>query len=222
MMPSEPLKMDRRVARTRAALLKAGQALFAARSIDGVSIDDIVAAAGVAKGSFYNHFADKEALAREVAGEVRRSVEALAAEVSAGVTDPAARVARALCGFVRLALEDPVGVRVGLKLFRGARIPDFASNAGVRADVRAGLASGQFSGLSQEAALLMAVGVVQMAVGRVLDPDSPEPPDRARVQALSRDLAAGLLRGLGLDFPTAKAIAAKAAADILAGPPQAG
>ena len=221
-MTAPARKMDRRRIRTRAALMQAGLELFAARSLDGVTIDEIVDAAQVAKGSFYNHFPDKEALAREVAAEVRRNVEALAAEVSAGVADPAERVARALCGFVRQALENPVGVRVGLKLFRGAHIPDFPANAGVRADIRAGLASGQFSGVGQEAAVLLAVGVTQTAVGRVLDPESSEPPDRARVVALCRDLGTGLLRGLGLDLPTARAVAARAATDILAGPARAG
>lgn len=62
---------DRRRQRTRAALLEAGRRLFAARSVEAVTIDDIVAAADVAKGSFYNHFTDREALAREVAAEIR-------------------------------------------------------------------------------------------------------------------------------------------------------
>ena len=53
-------RVDRRRERTRAALMRAGQVLFATRSVDAVSIDDIVAAAEVAKGSFYNHFPDKE------------------------------------------------------------------------------------------------------------------------------------------------------------------
>lgn len=222
MISAHPVKMDRRRVRTRAALLRAGRELFAARSVDAVSIDDIVAAAEVAKGSFYNHFADKDALAREVAAEVRRSVEALAAAVAAKVADPAERIALALCGFVRLALEDPLGAGVDLKLFRGARIPDFSENAGVRADIRAGLAAGQFGGISSEAAVLLAVGVVQIAVSRVLDPESPEPPDRGRAQTLCRDLATGLLRGLGLDHSTARAVAARAAADIFAGPSPAG
>ena len=45
---AEP-RIDRRRIRTRAALLRAGQALFAERSVDGVSIDDIVAAAEIYK-----------------------------------------------------------------------------------------------------------------------------------------------------------------------------
>ena len=67
-------QVDRRRVRTRAALLRAGASLFATRSVDGVSIDDIVAAADVAKGSFYNHFPDKEALAAELSDAARASL----------------------------------------------------------------------------------------------------------------------------------------------------
>lgn len=199
---------DRRRVRTRAALLRAGAALFAARSVDGVSIDDIVAAADVAKGSFYNHFEDKAALARAIAEEVRGGVEALAAEVNAGIDDPAERVARALCGFVGQAVEQPVAVRAMLRLFQGAAIPDAPMNRGVRADIKAGLAAGRFEGMTLETGVLMAVAVVQMAVSRTLERSG-------KPAALAADLAFGLLRGLGLDAAQARAVADRAAADVL-------
>jgi AcrR family transcriptional regulator len=201
-------QVDRRRVRTRAALLRAGAALFAERSVDGVSIDDIVQAADVAKGSFYNHFPDKETLAREIADEVRRGVEALAAEVNAGVADPAERVARALCGFARQAVEEPTGVRALLRLFPGAAIPDAPMNRGVRADIKAGLSAGRFNDVALETGVLMAVGLVQIAVSRVLEQQGGKP------VTLARDLAFGLLRGLGVDAAEAQAIAARAAADV--------
>jgi AcrR family transcriptional regulator len=210
-MAEQGERIDRRRVRTRTALLQAGQTLFATRSVDGVSIDDIVAVADVAKGSFYNHFPDKDALARELAHHARLAVEALVARVSEGVEDPAERVARALCAFARQAMEDPTGVRMGARLFYGAAIPDAPMNAGVRADIQAGLAAGRFVGLSLEGGVLMAVGVVQMAVARVLDRDVP-----AEAASLSRDLAFGLLRGLGLDESSARQVADRAAADIFA------
>ncbi len=207
------VRIDRRRVRTRAALLRAGQTLFAARSVDGVSIDDIVAAADVAKGSFYNHFPDKDALAQALADQARRSAEALAAKVGDGIADPAERVARAVCGFARQTLEYPEGARLMQRLFHGATIPDAPMNAGVRADIQAGLAEGRFSGLPLEAGVLMAIGVVQMAVARVLDQDAP-----ARAAPLAADLAFGLLRGLGVETADARAIADQAATDLFSGP----
>lgn len=211
-------RMDRRRVRTRAALLRAGQELFAERSVDGVSIDDIVAAAQVAKGSFYNHFPDKEALARELSDAARASVEEMTATLSVGVADPAERVARALCAFARQAVENPVGAGAMLRLFHGAGIPDFPMNRGVRADVHAGITGGRFTGLSVEGGVLLTVGVAQILVARVLEQDTRA--DQAR--ALARELVFGLLRGLGLETSSAKAIAAKASADIFAAPSPAG
>lgn len=57
---------QRRRRETREQLMAAGRALFIERSVDQVSIESITARAGVAKGSFYNHFASREALFDEL------------------------------------------------------------------------------------------------------------------------------------------------------------
>jgi AcrR family transcriptional regulator len=202
-------RMDRRKARTREALLRAGLQLFGARSVDGVSIDEIVGAADVAKGSFYNHFQDKEALAQEIGRHVRQVVEELVAEINRDVADPAERVARALCGFARQAARDPEGFRAGHRLFPAGAVPDAPMNRGVRADIQAGLAAGRFDGVTLEAGVLLAVGVVQITVSRGLERDGD-------MQAVARNLAFGLLRGLGLPSGEAQAVAARAAADLFA------
>lgn len=202
-------RMDRRRARTREALVRAGLRLFGTRSVDGVSIDEIVGAADVAKGSFYNHFADKDALAHEVGRQVRRGVEELVAEINRDVADPAERVARALCALVRQAVREPGAIRAAHRLFPAGAVPDAPMNRGVRADIQAGLAAGRFDGVTLEAGVLLAVGVVQIAVSRGLENGAP-------MQPVARNLAFGLLRGLGLPSEEAQAIAARAAADLAA------
>lgn len=211
---AEPQRIDRRRVRTRAALLGAGRSLFANRSPEAVSIDDIVAAADVAKGSFYNHFADKEAFARELAEQARLAVEALVSRVTDGAEDPAERVARALCGFAREAVDDPVGMRVQLRMFQGALIPDAPMNAGVRADVARGLEAGRFTGLGLEAGVLLAVGVFAVTVGRVM-----AQADARTAPALAREMAAALLRGLGLNPSDAESVALKTTTDIFVSTP---
>lgn len=208
---AEP-KVDQRRSRTRAALMRAGQSLFAERSVEGVTIDDIVLAADVAKGSFYNHFPDKEALARAIAAQVRGLAEAAVTAANAQVADPAARVARALCVFVLDAVEHPERNRAQRRLFTGATLIDAPMNRGVRRDVEAGLAAGRFGGVSPETAVLMVMGIVNIAVARVLEPDVPAP-----AAAVSRELAFGLLRGLGVETAEAEAIAAAASEGIFAG-----
>ena len=206
---SAEVKTDRRRARTRAALLQAGQSLFAAQSVDAVSIDDIVLTADVAKGSFYNHFADKEALAREIAVAVRAEAEADVDAANAGVGDPALRMARGQAVFVRYAARNPERARAMMRLHAGATLPNAPMNRGLRADIEAGLTSGAFHGVTLETGLLMAMGMGMIAVTRVLEADGTAAP-----HALSRDLNFGLLRGLGVAEDTARAISAAAVSDI--------
>jgi len=54
---------------TRARLLESGRKLFAERGLHGVTSHDIAAGAGVAAGTFYLHFTDKESLFRMIAEE---------------------------------------------------------------------------------------------------------------------------------------------------------
>lgn len=206
---AQDIRPDRRRARTRAALLQAGQSLFAAQSVDAVSIDDIVLAADVAKGSFYNHFADKDALAREVAVTVRGEVEAQVDLANAGVADPVMRMARAQAVVIRFAVRQPERVRAMTRLFAGATLPNAPMNRGVRADIEAGLTAGRFRDLTVETGVLMAMGVATVAVSRVLEPEGATP-----AEALARDLIFALLRGLGVEGAAARAASLTAASDI--------
>ncbi|MFC0597440.1 TetR/AcrR family transcriptional regulator [Streptomyces palmae] len=52
-----------RSARNRAAVLEAAARLFAEHGVDGVSLDQVAAAAGVGKGTVFRRFGDKAGLA---------------------------------------------------------------------------------------------------------------------------------------------------------------
>ena len=54
---------------TRNAILDSGMKLFIERGFNACSVQDITDAAGVPKGSFYNHFKSKEALAAQILTE---------------------------------------------------------------------------------------------------------------------------------------------------------
>jgi len=57
---------------TRKAIFEAGTKLFIERGFSACSVQDITEAAGVPKGSFYNHFKSKEAFAAEIVLEYGR------------------------------------------------------------------------------------------------------------------------------------------------------
>lgn len=96
-----------RATRTRAALISAGLDLLVDRPIDAIPIDDIVAAAGVAKGSFFNHFADKQDFAVAIATEVRVELEHLVAEANRSISDPVERIAGGMRAGLEFAIKQP-------------------------------------------------------------------------------------------------------------------
>ncbi len=67
-------KRDQNRKRRIESLLDAALPLFLERGIEGVTIDDIVVATGIAKGSYYRYFDDKTALVRELLEPVEERV----------------------------------------------------------------------------------------------------------------------------------------------------
>jgi TetR/AcrR family transcriptional repressor of nem operon len=64
---------------TKEQIVKAGLQCLLERGYNGVGVQDITSAAGVPKGSFYNHFHSKEALGAEIverygSGSTRREI----------------------------------------------------------------------------------------------------------------------------------------------------
>lgn len=99
---------ERQAEATRQLLVSVARRLFADQGYAATSVEDIIQAAGVARGALYHHFAGKDALFRAVYEEVQ-------AETASRV------VAAALAG------PDPwTGVRAGLSAFLDACLePEF-------------------------------------------------------------------------------------------------
>jgi AcrR family transcriptional regulator len=69
----------------RQELIDAAVAVFSAKGVSAVSVDDIVRAAGVAKGTFYLYFATKDDAVNAVATWM---VDGVADRIEAAATDP--------------------------------------------------------------------------------------------------------------------------------------
>lgn len=122
------VKPDRAPARSRVAtrrrLVESATPLFANRGLHGVTTHAIAEAAGVAAGTFYLHFRDKEALFREIAREAVGELESELARVTRAAPDFESGVrdrARALLAFAD-ARRDLVRILFG----RGQEVPDLA------------------------------------------------------------------------------------------------
>ena len=207
-MTAEPA--NPRAARTKAALVAAGQRLFSQRPIDAVTIDDIVQAAEVGKGSFYNHFTDREALGRAIKAQVRTSIESAVTQANAGVDDPARRLARAVCTYLRFALDEPEQAGVLVHIHAGHTSLTAPLNRGLVEDLETGLASGRFDVATVESGVLYVLGVTQLALVRIVQEPNP-----ALATSLSQQMCALVLRGLGLPGAEATQIAAQASDGIV-------
>jgi len=185
--------------RTRAALIAAGLDLLVDRPIDAIPIDDLVARAGVAKGSFFNHFADKHDFAAAVAAEVRIEVEAAVASANAGVTDPVVRIAGGMAVAARFAVDEPRRMMVLLRSQVPATSQTHPLNRGLKEDIEAALADGLLHPEARNVGLLYWLGLCQILMAHLIETCPP------------RDIAAQrfremLLLGLaGLGVPMARA-----------------
>jgi AcrR family transcriptional regulator len=97
----------RKRARTRRRLMRAGMAVLARRGPEGATVGEIAAAAGVATGTFYNHFPSLADLVAVTAEQLATAVELGIAQLDAVEHDPAARVALGTLQLLAAADEDP-------------------------------------------------------------------------------------------------------------------
>ncbi len=197
--------------RTRSALIQAGLKLLAERPVDSLSIDEIVEAAQVAKGSFFYHFANKQSFAREIATGIHEEVEATIIEVNTGVEDPARRVARGIGQYVLFALRAPEKATILATADWRAINPGHALNTGLRADLDVGLRTGRFDCPDRDAAMLNLIGVIDLLTRKILiDRLSP-----AETRALFTPVFAFAFRGLGVSAPEAGSLLDAVAVQLL-------
>ncbi|MFM5894131.1 MAG: TetR/AcrR family transcriptional regulator [Novosphingobium sp.] len=207
---SEP-SVDRR-SRTRTALLAAGQRLFAERPVDAVSVDEIVLAAGVAKGSFFNHFADKHQFARAIAADIRRSFESEVGRINSGESDPVVRLTGGMLMAVHFALTRHDQTLVMLRGSPLATSREHPLNHGLRLDLAAAGDAGLLRAEGQEAALLFWLGACNMLMLNVTEREF----GRTRAAQRMQQMMVLALTGLGIDPDRARAVAASRAAQLKA------
>ena len=204
-----PPRGGRQRQRTRTALLTAGEQLFASNSVESVTVDQIVGAADVAKGSFYNHFADKEAFADAVYELIQGDIEFHVFAANQGLADGATRTVRGLCTVIRYAKAHPDRLMATLSLARRTSTAD-PLNAGLTADIRDGIEQGSMHHIDVATGLIVVIGLIRAAVAHAMSSDC----DRA-IEALAADMSAATLRALGVAPEIAVTIGTLAARDIL-------
>jgi AcrR family transcriptional regulator len=175
--------------RMRARLLTSALQLIAAKGPAATSIDDVIAAAEVSRGTFYKYFPSPDVLVRELAFELAKDLVHLADPLVRERKDPAERVACGIRLVARLALHHPAAagflVQLGWPDTQGDNLLlDF-----VRRDLAAGMKQGRFRQMPMPLALNMVSGGVIGAIHCMLKGSCA--PDFAEMTA------AAVLRALG-------------------------
>ena len=175
---------QRRRHETRQALLSASRRLFVERGVEQVAIDAITSAAGVAKGSFYNHFDSREALFEEVLSSTLGKVLDTYLNFSPGIEDPL-QLAIAKSNFgLRTLLADPDTCR--LLLQAGPATPGGAIDRGLRftlgKELKEAVTLGGLSHLDPELVYAAYFGVITQTIGRLLEQGDDLDPDLAAPQ----------------------------------------
>lgn len=161
---------QRRRQETRLQLMDAARALFVARSVEQVSIDAITNAAGVAKGSFYNHFESRDALFEVLIEETLQALLAKGLAHQPQYGDPLEDgLARTWYTYYTL-LSDPDACRLLLQSgspAAGGAI-DRVLRAALSDELRGGSSLGSLSHIDPELLYAAYFGVVTQAMGHLL------------------------------------------------------
>ena len=170
--PTQPgNRLDRRKARTRAALIRAAQTLIA-EGRTNVPILEITQAADVGMGSFYNHFETKEQLFDAAVEDVMDAYGQLMDRVTGEIEDPAEVFATSFRLTGRLHRREPELSKVLLN--NALRLLSAPNGLAPRArrDIEAASKAGRFDVTDLDVAVAMTAGAL-IALGHLLH-DQPE------------------------------------------------
>ncbi|MEH2528930.1 AcrR family transcriptional regulator [Bradyrhizobium sp. AZCC 2176] len=143
-----------RAAERRGAIIEAAMDEFIARGFAATRLDDVAKRAGVAKGTIYLHFKDKESMFEEL---IRTAIVPMINRIWGTPPQPGASVRDMVEGFAKTFIEEVATTRRGdlvrLIVAEGPRFPEVADFyyrevvsrglAGMRALIELGIARGE-------------------------------------------------------------------------------
>jgi AcrR family transcriptional regulator len=171
----------------RARICAAALGVFAAKGSDSPVIDDFIKAAGVSRGTFYNHFRTTEELFVATSAWLENELMQAIQGAIAGLDDPLQRLATGVRIWLRHSRDDAVFCAFVVRSrYRGPLVEKHLG-----ADLQVGIRLGRFHVPGPGVARDLVIGTVREAMSRMLDKRMPRgyPDDVARV----------ILRGLGVD-----------------------
>jgi AcrR family transcriptional regulator len=153
-LPKPASNRAERAAERRGAIIEAAMDEFIARGFAATRLDDVAKRAGVAKGTIYLHFKDKESMFEEL---IRTAIVPMINRLWGTPPQPGASVRDMVEGFAKIFIEEVATTRRGdlvrLVVAEGPRFPEVADFyyrevvsrglAGMRALIELGIARGE-------------------------------------------------------------------------------
>lgn len=196
-------RLERRKARTRAALVRAAQTFLADGRLTAPVLE-ITQVADVGMGSFYNHFASKEELFEAAVDDALEALGAYLDTLTVGMTDPVEKFTQSFRLTGRLFRAEPNLSRV---FVNSAVAQAITTERGLAPrslrDIEEAVRSGRFDVEDTELALALVAGTLT-ALGRVL----LDRPDRNAEEAVDHT-AVRVLRALGVSVDEATQLVAR-------------
>ena len=172
----------------RRRLIESAMIVFAQRGIGSSVIPEVIAAAGVSQGSFYNYFRTNDDLLAAVSDALSHDMVQMIDGVVGEVEDPALRVATAGRLYLHLVRTYPVVARFLSSTGFSLVGKQSAIYEHLPADIKEGVKRGTFGEDAADVGLDLATGAVLIAVQRIANGrtarDYPERIVRAVLRAL--------------------------------------
>jgi len=197
--------------RTKEAILEAAHSIFASKTIDRVSVDEIAKIVGVSKGSFYNYFGDRDALALAVWEKIQYDLEAKIVELNKDVSDAPRRVTRALSYVLKDAVSDRKRMQALFAISERDSSTETPINFGAVSDIRMGISTNKFKNIDVETGMMVINGMMTTATKHVIRSEVT----LKQIYMTSTKVGAAILRALGLTQAAAYKISERSAREVL-------
>lgn len=151
----------------RARLVESAFAVFAQKGLGASVIQDVITAAGVSQGTFYNYFRTNEDLLQAVGEELNNELVNLIEGVVLQYDDPALRIASGVRMYLQKARNYPLFAKFVVSAGLHLANPNNLIYDYLPPHLEAGFASGRFRRMPIEVALDLIGGLALIAVSRI-------------------------------------------------------
>ena len=195
-----------RRARMRRKLVESALLVFAEKGVDASVIEDVIAAAGVSRGTFYNYFRTNADLLHAATEELGNEIVHLIETHVRDIPSPAARLVTGLRLYLDVARRFPLFARFVARVGPQAAGPESLVYAYLPVHIAEGVKLGEFVDAPVLVSLDLIVGAIVIAVARISSGATDEDYVRALLLAL--------MRSLGLACDRAEALIAQPLAPL--------